>query len=316
MKNRIYILFFLTLQASLYSQGSIDSLKTDSIKHSSHRKHSHRPDLFSEKLSITQTSGTLGKGILNFGGSVRFGNIYNHSASNPLNDAAHRGFGLDQLSDIRWSVNYGITDRLMIGIGRSRYHEMFDGSVKWQILRQNPEKNMPFTWSLFLDMGYTSMTTKKLYSGTIKPPTNEADRFQYLSQFIISRKFNDRLFLEILPTYLHRNFIKRYINSSNGKEDQNDLFSLGIGGKFRVTKRISLVADFYYNFSKFQQNNPSGYYMPFALGVEIISHGRFIHLDFTNATAILESSMLTNTRNAWSKGQIKLGFNLNRSIRL
>lgn len=300
----------------MYSRQSADSLKTDSIRHLFGHHHSRRTDLFSEKLSIAQTINILGKGILNLGGSVRFGNIYNHSASNPLNDAAHRGFGLDQLTDIRWSVNYGLTNRIMIGVGRSRYHEMFDGSVKWQILKQNSEKNMPFTWCLFLDMGYTSMTSAKLYSGTVKPPTNEADRFQYLSQFIISRKFNNRLFLEILPTYTHRNFIKRYINTSNGKEDQNDMFSIGVGGKLRISKRIALVADFFYNFSKFRQNNPNGYTMPFALGLEIISHGRLFHLDFTNATAILESSMLTNTRNAWSKGQIKLGFNLNRSFRL
>ena len=115
-----------------------------------------------------------------------------------------------------------------------------------------------------------------------------------------------------MPTYVHRNFIKQQLNTTNNKEDENRLFSLGIGGRLKLTKRFALVADYYYNFSEYQTNNPNAYYNPLGVGIEIETGGHVFHINYTNGPAILESSLLTSTQDAWSKGQIKLGFNISR----
>lgn len=265
------------------------------------------------KIVSSQSTETVKKRNLDFRITHRFGNIYNSSTANPLNDAAHTAFGLDNAADIRMSFDYGITDELTVGIGRSKFREMNDAVVKWRFLTQREDNKIPVSLCFYGNLGYTSMSTANLYAGTVRPAkTNEAHRIQYCSQLLIARKFNKSFSLQIMPTYVYRNFIKQQINSKNGAEDQNGLFSLGIGGRLKLTKRFALVADYFYNFSKFQQNNPNAYYNPLSVGVEIETGGHVFHINFCNSPAILESSMLTTTQDTWVKGQIKLGFNISR----
>lgn len=265
------------------------------------------------KIVSAQSTETVKKRNLDYRITHRFGNIYNSSTPNPLNDAAHTAFGMDNSTDIRMSFDYGITDELTVGIGRSKFREMNDAVVKWRFLTQREDNKIPVSVCFYGNVGYTSMTPANLYAGTIRPAkTNEAHRFQYCSQLLIARKFNNSLSLELIPTYVHRNFIKQQVNAKNGAEDQNGLFSLGIGGRVKLSKRFALVADYFYNFSEFQRDNPAGFYNPLSVGVEIETGGHVFHINFSNSPAILESSMLTATQDTWTKGQIKLGFNISR----
>jgi hypothetical protein len=264
------------------------------------------------KIVSAQTIETVKKRNMDFRVTHRFGNIYNSGTPNALNDAAHQYFGLDNATDIRISFDYGITDKLTIGIGRSKFREMYDGLVKWRFLTQSEDNKVPVSLCFYGDLGYTSMTTDNLYAGTIRPETKEAHRVQYCSQLLVARKFNSWFSLQLMPTYTHRNFIKQQLNVSNGKEDMNGLFSLGVGGRVKLSKRFAVVADYFYNFSEFQKNNPVGYYNPLGVGIEIETGGHVFHVNYTNGAAILESSFLTSTQDTWTKGQIKLGFNISR----
>lgn len=264
------------------------------------------------KIVNAQNIETVKKRNLDFRVTHRFGNIYNSSSNNALNEAAHGAFGLDNSTDIRMSFDYGITDELTIGIGRSKYREMNDATIKWRFLTQRENNSIPLSICFYGNLGYTSMTTDNLYAGTIRPKTNEAHRIQYASQLLIARKFNSWFSLQIMPTYIHRNFIKQQLNTNNGKEDENGLLSLGIGGRLKMSKRMALVVDYFYNFSEYQTNNPNAYYNPLGVGLEIETGGHVFHINYTNGAAILESSLLTSTQDTWTKGQIKLGFNISR----
>lgn len=264
------------------------------------------------KIVNAQNIETVKKRNLDFRVTHRFGNIYNSSSNNALNEAAHSAFGLDNSTDIRMSFDYGITDELTIGIGRSKYREMNDATIKWRFLTQRENNSIPLSICFYGNLGYTSMTTDNLYAGTIRPKTNEAHRVQYASQLLIARKFNSWFSLQIMPTYIHRNFIKQQLNTNNGKEDENGLLSLGIGGRLKMSKRMALVVDYFYNFSEYQTNNPNAYYNPLGVGLEIETGGHVFHINYTNGAAILESSLLTSTQDTWTKGQIKLGFNISR----
>lgn len=264
------------------------------------------------KIVNAQNIETVKKRNLDFRVTHRFGNIYNSSSTNALNEAAHSAFGLDNSTDIRMSFDYGITDDVTIGIGRSKYREMNDATIKWRFLSQKENNKIPVSVCFYGNLGYTSMTTDNLYAGTIRPKTNEAHRVQYTSQLLIARKFNSWLSLQIMPTYIHRNFIKQQLNTNNGKEDQNSLLSIGVGGRLKMSKRMALVVDYFYNFSEYQTNNPNAYYNPLGVGLEIETGGHVFHVNYTNGAAILESSLLTSTQDTWTKGQIKLGFNISR----
>jgi hypothetical protein len=59
----------------------------------------------------------VGAGVLDFRILHRFG---------PINQGGYNLFGLDQAT-MRMGLDYGITKRLMVGIGRSTFEKQFDG---------------------------------------------------------------------------------------------------------------------------------------------------------------------------------------------
>lgn len=310
MIKKIIICFASLLSFNSFSQDDLLDLVKEDPKNEPAKK--VYATFKTTKIVNAQNIETVKKRNLDFRVTHRFGNIYNSSSNNALNEAAHSAFGLDNSTDIRMSFDYGITDDITIGIGRSKYREMNDATIKWRFLTQRENNKIPVSVCFYGNLGYTSMTTDNLYAGTIRPKTNEAHRIQYTSQLLIARKFNSWFSLQIMPTYIHRNFIKQQLNTKNGKEDQNGLLSLGIGGRLKMSKRMALVVDYFYNFSEYQTNNPNAYYNPLGVGLEIETGGHVFHINYTNGAAILESSLLTSTQDTWTKGQIKLGFNISR----
>jgi hypothetical protein len=310
MKAKLFFVPLLFLVFQVKSQEDLLNLVTENEADGKSKK--VYATFKTTKIVSSQTIETVKKNNLDFRVTHRFGNVYNSSSNNPLNDAAHTYFGLDNSTDIRISFDYGITDDITVGFGRNKFRETYDGTFKWRFLTQTTDNKVPMSICFYGNMGYTSMTTANLYAGTIKPKTNEAHRFQYCSQLLIARKFNSSFSLQLMPTYVHRNFIKQQVNVNNGKEDSNGLFSMGIGGRIKLSKRMAFVADYFYNFSDFQANNPFGYYNVLSVGFEIETGGHVFHLNFSNSPAILESNMLTYTQDTWTKGQVKLGFNISR----
>ncbi|HNY15480.1 MAG TPA: DUF5777 family beta-barrel protein, partial [Bacteroidales bacterium] len=53
-----------------------------------------------------------------------------------INSGIYEYFGLDQ-SNVHFGLEYGITDWLMLGIGRGTYEKTYDGFAKFTILRQS-----------------------------------------------------------------------------------------------------------------------------------------------------------------------------------
>ena len=106
----------------------------------------------------------------------------------------------------------------------------------------------------------------------------------YTSQIIFARKFSPDVSLSITPTYIHRNF--------TAFRDQNDLFAIGAGARAKISKRMSLVVDYFLPFRNsadqayLEQQNGIKFYNPLGVGLEIETGGHVFHLNFTNATAI------------------------------
>lgn len=308
-KPFIFLMFTFLSLVSYAQDDLLDMVKED---HTTEPPKKVYATFKTTKIVSAQTIETVKKRNLDFRVTHRFGNVYDDNLSNALNAAAHSAFGLDNASDIRISFDYGITDELTIGVGRSKFREIYDGLVKYRFLTQREDNKIPVSVCFYGNLGYTAMSTDNLYAGTIHPETKEAHRIQYCSQLLIARKFNSWFSLELLPTYTHRNFIKQQINPDNNKEDMNGMLSIGVGGRIKFSKRMAFVADYFYNFSEFQKNNPMGYYNPLGIGFEIETGGHVFHVNYTNGAAIIESSLLTTTQDTWTKGQIKLGFNISR----
>ena len=259
------------------------------------------------KLINAQTIETVKAKTLVFKITHRFENIAEDG-----NPDGHSLYGFDNASNIRISFDYGVCDRLLIGIGRSKVREHIDGSLKYKILAQSTDNKMPLSVAWYSNMAVTPMKSPKFTDGTYKWTKTE-HRFSYSHQLIIARKFSPGISFEILPTFVHRNLVNELVNTENGAEEQNDLFSLGFAGRVKITPRIALVADYFYTFSEFRKKNPENpYFAPLGIGVEIETGGHVFHINFSNSAGIIENDYIPDTPDSWSKGEIKFGFNISR----
>lgn len=228
------------------------------------------------------------KGVLDFKISHRFGFI---------NGGLSELFGLDQAS-IRIGADYGVSERFMIGFGRSSFQKTYDGFMKYKILRQSSgAKVMPVTFSLL-----TSATINTLEFQDPDRENKFSSRMYYVFQGLIGRKFSESLSLQFSPTLVHRNLVK---NAS----EANDVISLGVGGRMKLTKRTSFNAEYIYVLP--DQLAP-GFRNSFSVGFDIETGGHVFQLHFSNSTSMIEKGYITETVGNWFDGDIHFGFNVSR----
>lgn len=233
-----------------------------------------------------QSIENTGAGILDLKISHRFGTV---------NTGAYNFFGLDQAS-MRIGLDYGVTSRLEVGIGRSTFNKEFDGFFKYRILRQSTGKvNMPLSVSIV-----STGILRTVKDAPADYPIHYSDHLNYVNQVIVARKFGDYFSLQFVPTMVHYNIVPT-------TAFRNDLYSLGTGFRLRLSKRVNLTGEYYYQFERLQ-----GYYNAASVGFDIETGGHVFQLFFTNSTGINERSVITQTDGRWANGGIHFGFNISR----
>ena len=139
------------------------------------------------------------------------------------------------------------------------------------------------------------------------------NRLSYSYQLILTSKINRQLSLAALPTFVHRNMIHAATNAVNGAKETNDLFSMGIMGRLKLTRSFALIAEYFYTFSDFRiHNTASPYYMPLGVGIEIETGGHVFQVNLTNTSGIVNQDFIPTSPDTWLKGQYKLGFTISR----
>lgn len=236
----------------------------------------------------------IAKKHLDFRISHRFGAI---------NSGFTELFGLDQ-STIRLGLEYGLTDKLTLGLGRSSTQKVYDYYAKYKILRQSSGSiNMPLTLTTFVAAYTTTQPTapNRMYF-------DNTERQSYCAQILIARKFGEKLSLQIAPTMLHR-------NKSETEIDANTIYSLGVGGRFKLSKRTSLNAEYYYTPSKIGDDiilrDPS-FTNALSIGFDIETGGHVFQLHISNSKGMMEKALIGQTIGSWSNGDIFYGFNISR----
>jgi hypothetical protein len=246
---------------------------------------------------------TLEKGVLEFRVEHKFGDVAG------TNGGVSTFFGLDNSADIRIAFEYGISDRLMIGLGRSKgygpYRGLLDGFVKYQVLRQTEDNKVPLSMSVLASS--TLVYTKALSDPTLVANYPEfAHRMAYASQFIVTRKFGEIGSLALMPTYTHRNYV--------AFSDQNGLFSMGVGGRIGFLKKFAIIAEYYHNFN--QQDLRQEFNNSLAFAFEWVTFGHVFSIYAANAGGFGEQQFIPYTAGKWLEGQYRIGFAITRKFEL
>ena len=239
-----------------------------------------------------QSMEQVAAGVLDFRILHRFGR---------LNEGAYGAYGLDQAT-IRLGIDYGISNRIMIGVGRSSNRKELDGFIKYRMIWQGKGKgSIPF--SVILISGVTKDGLKWADPDRDNYYTS---RLSYYHQMLIGRKFSDAFSLQLMPTVLHRNLVPT-------TEDNHDIYSLGIGTRLKLTRRIAINAEYFYNLpNQLGASNTDA----LSLGFDIETGGHVFQLHFTNALGMNERALIADTDGKWDKGDIHFGFNISRVFTL
>lgn len=211
-----------------------------------------------------------------------------------LNSGLYNLFGLDE-SNVRLGLDYGLSDRLNIGFGRNSFEKVYDGFVKYKLLQQGSGTGM----APLSVVAFASAALKTLRSPLELTVNN---RMAYSWQLLLARKFSERLSLQLMPSLVHRNLVAT-------EREENDLLALGAGGRFKLSKRLALNLEYYYQLNqKTAEPNQNA----LAVGFDIETGGHVFQLHFTNARAMYEQGFISQTTGDFFEGDIHFGFNISR----
>ena len=237
----------------------------------------------------SQSVETPGQGTLAFLIQHRFGT---------LNSGAYNFFGLDQ-AVLRLSFEYGLTDRLAVGLGRSSQGKTFDGFLKYRALLQTTgPRPVPVSVTLFAS---SAVTTLQFGPGSDRDATS---RVAYAYQALIARKFSSSFSGQLMPTLIHRNYVAT-------PAEQNDVYALGAALRQKLTKRLALTADYYYLLPGHTADN---FRNALGVGLDIETGGHVFQLHVTNSQGLIESLFVPQTTGNVFQGDLYFGFLVARNF--
>ena len=230
-----------------------------------------------------QSTKLAAKGDLYFVVAHRFGDV---------SEGFDNFFGLDDAAT-KIGFIYGLSDNLSLSLSRETFMKTYEGSIKYRIVKQSDKFPVEV-------VGYHTAALNSELDKDDFPKLEFSNRISYLSQVLISRRFSESFSLQLSPSYVHKNL---YAPNTDEKEQM----LAGFGGRYKISKRVSVNAEYFVNFSE-----SDVYKNPLSLGVDIETGGHIFQLLFSNSQVNSDIGYLTNAAGDWGKGNVYFGFNLYR----
>lgn len=286
---RLLLIILVTIPFCVFAQDDLlkeleqqDSKKTDYVD----------ATFKGSRLVNGQSVETRHKGELELIFSHRFGAI---------NQGIYELFGLDQ-AYIRLGAEYGISDRVSVGMGRTSVDKTYDGYLRYKILEQKVNGGMPVSVTAYGNAAIKTSPKKENAGFDI----TAKDRMAYVAQVLIARKFTPAFSFQLMPSYVHKNRVDQ-------SQEVNDTWAMGVGGRLKVSRSVSLNAEYYYRFNV-PDNSP--YYNAIGFGIDIETGGHVFQLVLTNSLGMTERHMITETAGNFFDGDIHMGFNITRAFQV
>lgn len=273
----LFLLFPILIQAQddLFNEIDNDSsvIKTESA-------------FQSLKIINLESTKLAAKGDFYFIVSHRFGSI---------ESGFENFFGLDE-ANTQLKFLYGFSEWLTMHVSRSGFQKTYEGALKYRLMPQEVN-GFPVTI-----VGFSSVTVNTELDEVLLPKLKFENRLNYTTQLLISKRFSDKLSLELAPTFFHENYVANDLQ-------ENSQFAVGLGGRYKVSKRVAITMDYAAHLNRASNAIAKN---PLSIGADIETGGHVFQLHFTNAQGMNETAYLGNGNGNWEKGDIYFGFNLIR----
>jgi len=244
---------------------------------------------------------TLKKRFLDFRISHRFGDVSGGWSTL---------IGFENAADVNFTFDYGITDKLTIGVSRNKgvgeLRALVSGSAKYRILEQTEDNKMPISLTVF---GQGTMSTMKKNTDTAQVTLSSfektAHRLIYTAQILVARKFSKHLTLQAGVAYLHRNIVNY--------DDVNDLIVPQMQARVGINKKYAIILDAFFPINSKRTIGKNGWQMPLGIGFETVTGGGHVfQINLTNSDGLSEIDFIPATQKSWLDGGFRLGFTISR----
>jgi hypothetical protein len=216
--------------------------------------------------------------------------------------------GADLVANIQFSGVFPVSDKMFIGVGRTKFGKNYNIEVKRLILSQTTDNKMPVSIAVYADVSCMSdafpPVPKNSYfgDGVTAFEYTFRHRLTYNSQLLISRKFGELLSVELNPVFIYRNLV------APGKD--NHTFNLTTAFSIRTSKNSSILAEYAYRFN----NEPINGNYPLSLGMEFGTVGHTFQIVISSARDLQEQAIYSSETTDYQKGELLFGFNIKRTF--
>ncbi len=281
MKFKQYIFIVLCIGGKVHAQELLQELDqlTPSLQY-------EQVAFMSSRISIGHSVQTLKKGVLEIGTRSLFWNLPNNNS---------QSFVADKMST-RFSLEYGVNNRLTFGGGGTSLDGIFDTFFKYKLISQR-KKGSPISLTLFQNATYRSGRPSSL---DLHRTDFFEDKLAFTTQMLVASKISSRFSVQISPTFVHR-------TSSIARDNPDNQWAMGLGGRYKLGRHVSLVSEYYHQFTPIKLQDTYG---AFALGVNWELSDIMLQFQMTNIRNLAEDAFITRTFNNFNTndGNFVFGF--------
>ncbi|HEX6849605.1 MAG TPA: DUF5777 family beta-barrel protein [Chitinophagaceae bacterium] len=302
-RSLLFVLLLMVINAKAQEETTI--IKTPEKEEATDTK-----VFYSQKAINTKTVEVHPKGIMEFSIDHYFGDLAGENGG-----PKHGFFGLDAIKDVRIGFQIGLSDRFNIIFARAKgsgfVTNQYEWGLKYQLLKQKDnDPSHPLSLTIFANDVLSAMKATDTALQLENSFENFGSRHSQVVQVLAARKFG-KVSVQLNPIYLHTNYVE--------PGAQENLFAIGGAVRIPLSKKLIFLADYFHTFRSresidYFNSKGIGFHDPFGIGFEIITEGHVFHLNFTNATDILENRFIRGTTSSWGDGEFRWAFTLSRNF--
>ena len=220
-------------------------------------------------------------------------------AFGPVSTGIAELFGLDASANIRFGLDYGVTDDWSLGMGRSRYDKVVDFRTKISLIDQGNDGVASV--AVFGNVGLDTRENGYSFS----------DRQSLFIAVLIARRINDRVSVQIAPSLAHFNLARELQEFGGGvRQERNDLYSVGFSGRYAASEQLAFMAEWMPVIGERNEGTEN----VLSIGANIETGGHIFQLYLTSTQWISPQYALSRSTTSANDGDLGFGFTVHRAF--
>lgn len=207
-------------------------------------------------------------------------------------------WGLDNGAAVRLGLDYGITDKLSVGIGRTSREDNVDLRFKYTVLNQMKSGKIPVEVAIKGDLGINTQKDNR-FDFTFQ------ERLNMFGSIAVARKFSEKFSFQVAPMISHFNTVLVEVQN---QRTEHTHYGTGFGGEYRLNLHHSFSFEYYVVLG----DRTPGTLNPAAVSWQIDTGGHVFQIFLMSGEWFTEQHLLARTTDDFFASDFRIGFNVNR----